>query len=77
MPSPISTPASTGCERAQAHIASVARATAKRSQLVKACTTSRGDSPIIAASHGRRPANPTTDRVISSAQMLSMRQVTT
>ena len=45
----------------------VARATANRSQFVKACTSSSGDSPIIAASQGRRPDSPRTPRTCSSA----------
>ncbi len=53
-----------------------ASATAKRSQLVKACTTSSGDSATMAASHRRRPARRKVLQVTTSMQMASSSAVT-
>jgi hypothetical protein len=44
--------------------------------LVKACTSRIGESPTMAASHGRRPASASTPRVTSSAQIDSSSAVT-
>jgi hypothetical protein len=50
VPSPMSTPASTGLLRAHAQSAPLVRAMASRSQLVKACSATRGERAKIAAS---------------------------
>jgi len=71
VPSPSSTPASAGRFPCQATSPAPASATANRSQLVYACTTSSGDSATMAASHLRGPASRNVLQVTTSMQTAS------
>jgi hypothetical protein len=76
VPRPSSTPASPGRRPCQATIAAPAIATANRSQLVKACTITSGDSATMAASQRRRPASRNVLQVTTSMHSDSSSAVT-
>lgn len=65
-PSPNSTPASTGRRRAQASSPPAAKAVARASKLVKACTATSGEAATSAASQMRRPAESAVAHTVTS-----------
>ena len=76
VPSPISTPVSTGRSRDHAHRAPATIATAIRSQLTSPATSRTGESTKYSASHGRPRWVPARNQVAMSPKTASSSAVT-